>query len=122
MKKMSVFALLIFVILAAFIFWFIKDEFTTEKPLPVTRLAESTVYDKLLLIRREAPNGNLLLKLLNQPAVFRYDLQSKRILPVDEQAWRRATEKVVVCRETMAFSQDDNRKHNSYGKYALTAL
>ena len=102
--------------------WLIKDNFSTEKPLPVFSMSDKILYDKLLLIRRVSPNGNLLLKLLNEKEVFECDINGKSVAEVDEQVWLNASEKVIVCNSGQEIGEENQvGKYNTYGKYALNA-
>lgn len=119
---MTVFLLAVSSALVLVFAWLIKDNFFTEKPSPVFSMSDKILYNKLLLIRRISPNGNLLLKLLNEKEVFEYDINRKSVAEVDEQVWLNASEKVSVCYPHQGIRQENRvGKYNSYGKYALAA-
>lgn len=123
MKNMSIFLIAVFSAFLLILVWLIKDNFSTEKPLPVFSMSEKILYDKLLLVRRVSPNGNLLLKLLNEKEVFEYDISHKSVAKVDEQIWLKASEKVAVCYPHQAIGEENRvGKYNSHGKYALAAV
>lgn len=119
MKKMSVFLLLITAAVLALFVWSIKDVLATESVLPVFKMSDKIVYDKLLLIRRTVPNGNLLLKLLNEKTIFQYDIDRKSVSEVGEQVWNNAAEKVSVCGRVPETNESGERNLNAYGKYVL---
>lgn len=122
MKKIHIVILLTTIIMALFFFWLVRDVFTTENPPAVFRMSNKILYDKLLLIRRNAPNGNLLLKILNEKTVFQYDIDKKIASEIDERNWNEATEKISICQGTVGVGEEnENGKYNTYGKYALAA-
>lgn len=106
--------------LVLFFFWLTKDAFTTENPPAVFSMSDKILYNKMLLIRRSSPNGNLLLKILDEKTIFQYDINQKSVSKVGERVWSNATEKVSICQGSSAMSEKTEvGKYNTYGKYAL---
>ena len=83
MKKSHLFLFLTISTLVLFLFWLVRDAFTTENSPPVFMMTDKIFSDKLLLIRRSSPNGNLLLKILNEKTIFQYDINQKSVSKVD---------------------------------------
>lgn len=121
MKKMFVFPLLFVVVILFVVIWTIKINAETEAVLPVFKMSDKPTYDKLLLVRRISPDGNLLLKLLNEKKIFQYDIGRKSVSEVDEQSWNNASEKVSVCGVVEGRDEGGAQNFKAYGKYVLTA-